>query len=373
MIMRAFRARGVARRVALSVALASSLALTSAAPAPAASASAASAPSVQINSPAARAGDAFSPARAGRTIWFAVQAVGPDGIAAIELFAGDQPVARRATRGAGVTYAVLPWQPAANGDVPIKVRAIDRAGRQFWTPTFILPVRGADGPLGSMLQMPAGAFLMGSNAGADDEKPERMVTMPAYQIDRYEVTVGEFRAFVKATNHQTSAEQVGKPINETWRVDDIGSRFDHPVRYVSWWDADKYCRWLGKRLPTEAEWEYAARGNDGRRYPWGNDFDPARVAPPDDTMPVGFYLDNRSPIGAYDMAGNVWEWVNDWYRPDYYAQNQNDNPQGPPQADQRTIRGGSFTNSPEDLRVTRRIKADPGSFHRDVGFRCAKS
>ena len=332
---------------------------------------AAVAPGVEITSPAAR-GNAFRPARANRPLFFAVYAASPNGVASIELLADDRPVAAKPVSGAAVVNVVLSWQPTVNGDFQIAAQATDRSGRRLRTPPVVLPVRGADGPPGSMLQMPAGTFLMGSNAGFDDERPERMVNMPAYQIDRYEVTVGEFREFVKATNHRTDAEKAGKPFNETWCVDNVGSRFDHPVRYVSWWDADKYCRWLGKRLPTEAEWEYAARGNDGRAYPWGNDFDPARVAPPTDTMPVGFYLNNRSPIGAYDMAGNVWEWVNDWYRPDYYAQNENDNPQGPPQADQRVIRGGSFTNSPEDLRVTRRIKDDASSSHRDVGFRCAK-
>lgn len=326
---------------------------------------------VEILSPAAHGG-VFRPARAGRMLFFAVRAMSASGIAGVELFADGQRVAEKPVNGAAMVNVVLSWQPAANGDFRVEVQATDRAGRRLRSQPVVLPIRGADGPLGSMLQMPAGTFLMGSNAGADDERPERLVNMPAYQIDRYEVTVGEFREFVKATNYQTGAELAGKPFGETWRVDNVGSRFDHPVRYVSWWDADKYCRWLGKRLPTEAEWEYAARGNDGRRYPWGNDFDPARVASSEDTAPVGFYLNNRSPIGAYDMAGNVWEWVNDWYRPDYYAQNENDNPQGPPQADQRVMRGGSFTNAPEDLRVTRRIKDDPGSSHRDVGFRCAK-
>lgn len=332
---------------------------------------AAVAPGVEITSPAAQ-GNAFRLVRANRPLFFAVHAASPNGIASVELFANDQPVANKQVNGGSNVNVILNWQPNANGEFQIKAKATDKAGQQLWTQPIALPVRGADGAPGSMLQMPAGTFRMGNNAGAEDERPERGVNMPAYQIDRYEVTVGEFREFLKATNYRTGAEEAGKPASETWRVDNIGARFDRPVRYVSWWDADKYCRWLGKRLPTEAEWEYAARGNDGRTYPWGNDFDSARVAPSTDTMPVGFYLNNRSPIGAYDMAGNVWEWVNDWYRPDYYAQNQNDNPQGPQQADQRIFRGGSFTNPPEDLRVTKRVKADAGSAYRDVGFRCAK-
>ncbi|MCS7054618.1 MAG: formylglycine-generating enzyme family protein [Thermoflexales bacterium] len=326
---------------------------------------------VAILSPAA-SGGLFRAVRADRALFFAIRAASPSGVTSVALFADGRLVAEKPVNGATEFNVVLRWQPSANGDFRIEAQATDRAGRRLRSPSAVLPVRGADGPLGSMVQVPAGAFLMGSNAGADDERPERRVNMPAYQIDRYEVTVGEFRAFVRATNYRTTAEEAGKPFGETWRTDDVGSRFDHPVRYVSWWDADKYCRWLGKRLPTEAEWEYAARGSDGRRYPWGDTFDPARVAPLEDTTPVGLYLDNRSPSGAYDMAGNVWEWVNDWYRPDYYAQGANDNPPGPPQGDQRVIRGGSFTNPPDDLRTTRRIKDDPNSFHRDVGFRCAK-
>ena len=327
--------------------------------------------SVEITSPAIGNG-AFNHARAGLPLRFAVNAVNPAGVAQIELFVGDQSVAAQKLTGAANVNAVLAWTPATNGDIPIKACAIDKGGRQQCTAPALLPVRGADGALGSMIEVPAGVFRMGSNAGAPDEHPEHDVNMPAFQIDRYEVTVGEFREFVRVTNHRSSAENDNKPWNETWRIDNVGDRFDRPVRYVSWWDADKYCRWLGKRLPTEAEWERAARGTDGRKYAWGNEFDPARVAPSADTMPVGFFLNNGSPVGAYDMTGNVWEWVNDWYRPDYYGQGQNDNPQGPQQADQRVIRGGSFTNGPDDLRVTRRIKDDTGRSNRDVGFRCAK-
>ncbi len=334
---------------------------------------------VQVNSaPSAQVIEILSPAgpakvvRAGRPLFFAIHAAGPNGVTSIELLLDGRRVAERAVSGAPSLNTVLRWQPDADGDFVIVAQAADRAGQRWRSAPLTLAVRGAAGPLGSMIQVPAGAFIMGNDAGNDDERPARLVRMPGFEIDRYEVTVGEFRAFVQATNYRTLAEQAGRPWHETWRADEVGTRFDHPVRYVSWWDADKYCRWLGKRLPTEAEWEYAARGGDGRLYPWGNDFDPARVPGPDDTAPVGSVLGNLSPFGAYDMAGNVWEWVNDWYRPDYYAQGQDDNPQGPAQADQRVIRGSSFTNPPQDLRTTRRIKDDPGSAHRDVGFRCAR-
>jgi formylglycine-generating enzyme required for sulfatase activity len=327
--------------------------------------------SVEITSPAISS-NAMSHVRAGLPLRVAVNAVNPAGVAQIDLLVNDQPAASQKTTGAGHVNAVLAWTPPANGDVQVKACAISKAGQQQCTAPVVLPVRGAEGPPGSMIDVPAGAFRMGSNAGAEDEKPERDVNLPAYGIDRYEATVGEFREFVRATQHVSSAESDGKPWNETWRIDNVGDRFDRPVRFVSWWDADKYCRWKGKRLPTEAEWERAARGTDGRAYAWGNDFDPSRIASSADTMPAGFYLNNGSPVGAYDMTGNVWEWVNDWYRPDTYAQGQNDNPQGPQQADQRVIRGGSFTNGPDDLRVTRRIKDDVGRSNRDVGFRCAK-
>ncbi len=310
----------------------------------------------------------FRLVRANLPMRFVVSAANPAGIASIELYANDQKVAEKATNGRTNTSAVLMWMPTTNGEIAIKVRAVDKTGGEAWTQGVALPVRGAEGVLGSMIAIPEGAFKMGDNSGQPDEKPEREVKLRAYEIDRYEVTVGEFRDFVRATNHKTSAEEQGKSGNATWRVDNIGARFDLPVRFVSWNDADKYCHWKGRRLPSEAEWERAARSADGRKFAWGNDFDAARVAPNSGPVSVGFFLNNGSPVGAYDMTGNVWEWVQDWYAPDYYAQNQNDNPKGPDKADQRAIRGGSFTNAPEDLRVTRRIKNDPGSFPCRCGF-----
>jgi formylglycine-generating enzyme len=307
--------------------------------------------------------------RLGNPQFFAVNAAMPTGLAQLELWVDGKPVGSVPAKGAEYN-AVFSWKPEQSGDYKIQAVAKDAAGATLSSAEVVLAVRE---PVGSMLNLPAGTFTMGDNAGQPDEHPERQVKLNAYQVDRYEVTAGEFRRFVWATQYKTSAEEANKPREETWRIDESGLRFDFPVHFVSWWDAERYCTWAGKRLLTEAEWEYAARGNDRRRYPWGNDFDPARVASNQDLTAVGQFANNQSPIGALDMAGNVWEWTQDWYDPQFYGYpNVNDNPRGPEKGDQKVLRGGSFTNGPDDLRTARRIKNDAGSWHRDVGFRCGK-
>lgn len=309
---------------------------------------------------------AATPLRAGVRHVLAVRVEG-GGPADVELFVDGAAVASaRAPRGA-IGFAAFAWTPLRDGDHVVEVRS---GGAVVVAPVMVRAF-GAEGALGSMVSIAAGSFVMGSDSGGD-ESPAHRVMLSAFAVDRYEVTVGEFREFVRATKRRTSAEEAGRPFDQTWRVDAVGSSFDRPVRWVSWYDADAYCRWRGKRLPTEAEWERAARSVDGRAYPWGAEFDPAAVgagAP----SPVGWRARNRSPEGVYDAAGNVWEWVNDWYRPDAYQRGDATDPLGPEQGDQKVARGGSFTNQPEDLRATRRIKIDPPAVNADVGFRCAMS
>ena len=165
-----------------------------------------------------------------------------------------------------------------------------------------------------MVLVPAGPFLMGSLEGDPDERPPRRVTLHAFYIDKYEVTHGQYAAFVAATGRKPPVDWPGgKP---------PPSLAKHPVVNVTWSDAEAYARWAGKRLPTEAEWEKAARGADGRLFPWGDDAArksasgaPAQGSkhPEGKTFPVGSFPDDTAPCGAKDMAGNVWEWTADWY------------------------------------------------------------
>ncbi len=307
--------------------------------------------------------------RLGVVQYVSVNAASAAGLTQLEMQVNGQPMGSLPARGTEYN-AVFSFKPEQVGDYRIQVIAKDGAGAFIPSAEILILVRE---PVGSVIDIPAGAFKMGDNGGQPDERPEREVNLNAYQVDRYEVTVGEFRRFVWATQYKTSAEQANKPREETWRADEYGLRFEFPVRFISWWDADRYCSWVGKRLLTEAEWERAARGIEGRKYPWGNDFDPARVPSNQDLTAVGQFANGLSAAGNYDLAGNVWEWVQDWYDPQFYSYpNVNNNPRGPENGDQKALRGGSFSNGPDDLRTTRRIKNDAGSSHRDVGFRCGK-
>ncbi len=233
-----------------------------------------------------------------------------------------------------------------------------------------------------MVLVPAGEFIMGSNEGRDDEKPMRRIHLDAFYIDKYEVTIGQYSEFLESTSFDPP------PL---WTTMAQPSYENRPVVNVDWKDANNYCQWTGKRLPTEAEWEKAARGTDGRIYPWGNDPpDPLRANFGKDRamwnnhealLPVGQLKAGKSPYGVYDLAGNVWEWVNDWYDPDYYAASPSRNPQGPSSGKFKVIRGGSWDLAPENLRSARRDLNIPSTTDYDSpayrnfnsGFRCAKN
>ncbi|HEY6288598.1 MAG TPA: formylglycine-generating enzyme family protein, partial [Nitrospiraceae bacterium] len=224
----------------------------------------------------------------------------------------------------------------------------------------------------SMVLVPAGEFTMGSSTGDSDERPAHQVYVDVFSIDRYEVTVGQYAVFLQ--------EGGGHPPSD-WATMNRLAHQKRPVANVDWADAAAYCKWAGKRLPTEAEWEKAARGTDGRLYPWGNDPPTPLHANYGKTgshdygtlTPVGTLEDGKSPYGIYDMAGNVWEWVSDWYDNDYYKNSPQQNPGGPSMGGFKVIRGGSWTSSPRNLRSADRYW-DPPSFRSLYfpGFRCAK-
>jgi formylglycine-generating enzyme required for sulfatase activity len=306
-----------------------------------------------------------------------------------------------------------------------------------------------------MVYIPSGTFQMGGDnyQARSDELPKHTVTISAFWLDSAEVSNAEFSRFVKATHYVTTAEQKPNwqiikkqlppntpkpdakmlvpaslvftppdhpvPLNDfrqwwSWTKDanwrhprgpksNIKGLEHYPVVHVSWYDANAYCRWRGKRLPTEAEWEWAARGGlQNKIYPWGNDpIDSGAVKantwqgefPYKNTLRDGYYY--SAPVktyapngyGLHDMAGNVWEWVADWYRADYYVQvseQKSNNPQGPtdsydpdePYAAKKVLRGGSFLCNESycaGYRVAARMKSTPDTSMEHVGFRCAAS
>jgi formylglycine-generating enzyme required for sulfatase activity len=234
-------------------------------------------------------------------------------------------------------------------------------------------------PVDGMLQVyvPAGEFLMGSHIDADrnavrDEKPQRTVRVDAFWIDRTEVTNAAYALCVE-DNQCPPPRQLHSTTRTTYYADPQFA--DYPVIYVSWYDARTYCQWVQRRLPTEAEWEKAARGTAGQIYPWPTvplegsllNFD-NRIG---DTTAVGRYFAGASPYGALDLAGNVWEWVADWYRSDYYATAPDANPLGPEVGSLKTYRGGAWDEPGWSVRAATRASGIPDQVYPDVGFRCA--
>ena len=307
-----------------------------------------------------------------------------------------------------------------------------------------------------MVRIPAGPFLMGSTQEHIEdavkecgplcklewmkrEWPQHEVHLDAYYIDQYEVTNARYREFVNATGHRVPEQEIPKKTRTeepatrnglqqlhsqavmqpkgdlddddeiifnltVWEGDQVPEAAqDLPVVHVSWHDALAYCEWAGRRLPTEAEWEKAARGDDARLYPWGSEWDRNRsnngsyqadreltrlewwqrwwlregLAQQEKEgvaslhTPVGRFESGVSPYGVYDMSGNVWEWGRDWFAEDAYMQFQTKNPVGPPHGMHRVARGGSYMDPRNRLRATARIKVEPSGRRPNIGFRCA--
>ncbi len=228
-----------------------------------------------------------------------------------------------------------------------------------------------------MVLVPAGEFMMGSREddknASNDERPAHLVYQEDFYIDQYEVTTSRYATFFQEKKRQPP---------ENWSEQVLKEHGRKPVVVgVNWNDADDYCAWAGKRLPTEAEWEKAARGTDQRRYPWGN-------AAPSETLAnfghccdfenygsltdVGSFEGGKSPYGAYDMAGNVWEWVADWYDGNYYGKRPERNPTGPSRGEYRVLRGGSWGIGPDNVRSANRDWTSPTVRNATFGFRCAQ-
>ena len=230
-----------------------------------------------------------------------------------------------------------------------------------------------------MVFIPAGEYLRGRSHSLPDDhlkwfptllkddQPTRRIFVSAFYLDEHEVTNGQYLAFVKATRHAV-------PYN--WPKGELPTgKENFPVVDVSWADAAAYCQWAGKRLPTEAEWERAARGLvEGKQYPWGDD-PPARGNSRFDAVDGPGEVKQFKPnyFGVYDVAGNVWEWCSDWYAKDYYASAPEKDPVGPKSGLYRVLRGGSWADEPKFLTCAHRSWARPAERSPNIGFRCAQS
>ena len=224
-----------------------------------------------------------------------------------------------------------------------------------------------------MVYVPAGAFTMGTDLsdipealqGGFKNAPKHMVTLSGYWIYKNDVTVAEYKAFCQATGR-------AMPEAPIW-----GWKANHPMENVTWADASAYAQWAGVSLPTEAQWEKAARGTDGRAYPWGNKWDASRCANSagsnhlSSTKPSGSYPSGASPYGCLDMAGNVWQWCADWYDENHYNSAPSTNPTGPASGAARVLRGGSWNFiNPDYFRAAYRGRLNPTYRFFSNGFRC---
>ena len=212
-----------------------------------------------------------------------------------------------------------------------------------------------------LVHVPAGEFRMGSDSDSADERPQHTAVLAEYWIDRFPVANAQYARFVEETGYRAAGD---------WHGAFAPGKERHPVVNVTWDDARAYAEWCGKRLPTEAQWEKAARGTDARRYPWGERWDGNKCnVSGRGTTPVGHYPAGASPYGCHEMAGNVWEWVEDWYDAGYYARSPRDNPRGPESGVLRVVRGGSWNDNRAYARAACRGHGSPDGRGGGLGFR----
>ena len=283
--------------------------------------------------------------------------------------------------------------------VPIGTSAVSSMPTEISTPVSkSLPVEIIEAKGVSMRLVPAGEFEMGNDHGKPDQMPAHNVYLDSFYIDKNEISNALFQKFVDATGYRTNAEKKGSSlvftlvfgsykshVSETnginWQEPHLNANIselaNHPVTHVSWNDAKAYCEWADSRLPTEAEWEKAARGTDGRTYPWGNNYctnctQSNRLA----TYEIGSYsTTGASPYGVLDMGGNVSEWVEDWYSDTYYSISPFSNPEGPSTGTYHVVRGRSaemYTSGGEDYSVSTRNMHNAYYTYQYLGFRCAR-
>ncbi len=260
-----------------------------------------------------------------------------------------------------------------NGTLTIERIRFDIAAFDIGQPVASAPTRTQTSAKDGMIQVyiPEGKFLMGDvNETNGKDSPAHIVYLDAFWMDQIEVTNGMYEKCVKVGGCTTPTINFN-PYYGKWVYR------DYPVVYVTWFQADEYCQWAGRRLPTEAEWEKAARGIDGRPYPWGNTPPNPRLANFDlglrgEAISAYRYPLGASPYGVLNMAGNVREWIADWFAPDYYRNSPLANPKGPASGTERSLRSGSYNENQKEIAVYRRYNHDPKSPGLSRGFRCAQ-
>ncbi len=243
-------------------------------------------------------------------------------------------------------------------------------------------ILGMDGA--PMVLIPEGPFPMGvpmaARDGGIDERPNHEVYVDAFYMDKYELTNARYLQFVTETGHRTPQHPTDPNLG-LWKGNMMPESVSElPVINVDWFDAQAYCQWAGKRLPTEAEWEKAAKGPNDWRFPWGDveptqehaNFNQVRWRGEATLVQVGIYDKGKSPYGVYDVAGNVWEWVSDWYDASYYQVSPSRNPQGPESGTYKAVRSSGWQGETPQVRIFTRIKSLPTDRNNSTGFRCAQ-